>query len=84
VSVAARSVPLVTVTVNDDTARTHLLDLLDGITAGDDLEHEHLQRTRAWVTSGAELYRRDAIDVPPTHLVVYFLCAMGRSAISLA
>jgi 8-oxo-dGTP pyrophosphatase MutT (NUDIX family) len=53
-------------------ARAPLLALLPEIVPGDDLEREHLERTRSWVASGADLYRRGSIDVPPIHLVVYF------------
>jgi 8-oxo-dGTP pyrophosphatase MutT (NUDIX family) len=58
---------------NDEADRDHLLDVLAGIAPGDGLEREHLDWARAWVASGAELYRRGAIDVPPAHLVVYFV-----------
>jgi 8-oxo-dGTP pyrophosphatase MutT (NUDIX family) len=63
----------VTATGNDDAARAGLLDVLAGIVPGDALEREHLEATREWVASGAEVYRRGAIDVPPIHLVVYFV-----------
>ncbi len=62
-----------TATVNDDAARARLLDVLAGIVPGDALEREHLERARDWVASGAEVYRRGAIDIPPTHLVVYLV-----------
>lgn len=58
---------------NDGAPRDHLLDVLAGIVPGDRLEREHLDWTRAWVASGAQLYRSGATDVPPTHLVVYFV-----------
>jgi 8-oxo-dGTP pyrophosphatase MutT (NUDIX family) len=63
----------VTATVNDDAARARLLDVLAGIVPSDALEREHLEASQAWVASGAEVYRRGAIDIPPTHLVVYFV-----------
>lgn len=69
-SVVGSSLPDVTTTPNDD-APTRLLDLLSGIVPGDDLERDHLDRACSWAASGADLYRLDAIDVPPTHLVVY-------------
>jgi 8-oxo-dGTP pyrophosphatase MutT (NUDIX family) len=72
-SAARHSLPDVTATVNDDAARARLLDVLAGIVPGDALEREHLGTARAWVGSGAEVYRRGAIDVPPIHLVVYFV-----------
>jgi 8-oxo-dGTP pyrophosphatase MutT (NUDIX family) len=72
-SVARHSLRDVTATVNNDAPRAQLLDVLARIVPLDELEREHLESTRAWVTSGADLYRSGAIDVPPTHLVVYFV-----------
>jgi len=69
-SVAGPSLPVVTMTTNDAPAR--VLGLLSGIIPGDDRERDHLDQARSWMDSGADLYRRDMVDVPPTHLVVYF------------
>ena len=58
---------------DDGVQRARLLDVLAEIVPADALEREHLEATRAWTGSGAEVYRREAIDVPSTHLVVYFV-----------
>jgi hypothetical protein len=60
-------------TDDDGVQRARLLAVLAGVVPADALEREHLEFARAWVGSGAEVYRCGAIDVPPTHLVVYFV-----------
>jgi 8-oxo-dGTP pyrophosphatase MutT (NUDIX family) len=50
-----------------------LTRLLDGIEPWDEVERAHLDRARAWVGSGAPLYRTRKPDVPPMHLVSYFV-----------
>lgn len=67
-------------TVTDD-AREELTLLLDGIEPWDGTELAHLARAREWVGSGAPLYRVRKPDVPPMHLVSYFVVrdeARGR------
>jgi 8-oxo-dGTP pyrophosphatase MutT (NUDIX family) len=39
----------------------------------DELEAEHRAAVLAWIKSGAELYRTAPPDVPPMHLVSYFI-----------
>jgi hypothetical protein len=60
-------------TDDDGVQRAWLLDVLAGVVPAGALEREHLEFARAWAGSGAEVYRRGVIDVPPTHLVVYFV-----------
>ncbi len=50
-----------------------LTRLLDGIEPWDAVERNHLDRARAWVGSGEPLYRTRKPDVPPMHLVSYFV-----------
>jgi 8-oxo-dGTP pyrophosphatase MutT (NUDIX family) len=50
-----------------------LADLAQGIRAWDRTEREHLAMTAAWIASGAPLYRTVKPDVPPWHLVSYFV-----------
>lgn len=45
----------------------------------DELEAEHLATTLAWIDSGAALYRTEPPDVPPMHLVSYFVPFDARS-----
>lgn len=53
---------------------TVLLDLLATISPYDEREQADLTATRAWIRSGAELYRIAKPATPPQHLVVY--CAV--------
>lgn len=39
----------------------------------DDLEQDHKQNVLAWIDSGAELCRLKKPDIPPKHLISYFL-----------
>jgi len=47
--------------------------ILDSIISCDHLEQMHLEETKAWVESGAPLFRIKKPDVPNKHLVSYFL-----------
>lgn len=47
--------------------------LLDGIVPWDEMERAHLAEVREWVGSGTPLYRTRKPDVPPVHLVGYFV-----------
>lgn len=57
--------------VPDD--RAHLMDLLADIEDADAIERDHRAAARAWAGSGAPLYRTRPPDVPPMHLVSYFV-----------
>jgi len=53
--------------------RTQLLELVGAIEPWDDLEHTHLTAAAQWIASGAPVYRTRKPDVPPMHLVSYFV-----------
>jgi 8-oxo-dGTP pyrophosphatase MutT (NUDIX family) len=53
--------------------RADLSGLVSSITPLDALEHEHRAAALAWIDSGAPLYRTAPPDVPPMHLVSYFV-----------
>jgi 8-oxo-dGTP pyrophosphatase MutT (NUDIX family) len=54
-------------------SRRQLLKTLKGIDAWDELERSHLATATQWVESGAPLWRVRKPDVPPIHLVSYFV-----------
>lgn len=53
--------------------REALRKLVAGLVPFDDREAADRDDVLAWISSGAELYRRIPPDVPPKHLVTYFL-----------
>ena len=57
----------------DMMVRTQIQALVQNITAYDALEQAHIEATLAWIESGAPLCRIAKPDVPPQHLVAYFL-----------
>ncbi|MFF4881443.1 NUDIX hydrolase [Streptomyces nigra] len=58
---------------SDEQSRAHLLNAIGTIEPWDSLEGTHLNTTRQWISSGAPLYRVRKPDVPPVHLVSYFV-----------
>jgi 8-oxo-dGTP diphosphatase len=50
-----------------------IISLVDAVRPHDAREADDLAEFRRWITSGAPLYRTVPPDVPPQHLVVYFL-----------
>jgi 8-oxo-dGTP pyrophosphatase MutT (NUDIX family) len=62
-----------------DRARDGITRLLDGIRPWDGTERTHLARAREWVGSGAPLHRVRKPDVPPVHLVAYFVVRDGAA-----
>lgn len=50
-----------------------IADIISSMVPHDKLESEHLEFAKNWIASGAEICRRDQIDEPKIHLVVYFL-----------
>jgi 8-oxo-dGTP diphosphatase len=54
-------------------SRTRVRDLLRAIVPCDDEEARHRDDAVAWVDSGAGLWRIAKPDVPPRHLVAYFV-----------
>ncbi|MGI5176188.1 NUDIX domain-containing protein [Dactylosporangium sp. CA-152071] len=53
--------------------RQALRELVAGLVPFDDREAADRDDVLAWIDSGAEVYRRVPPDVPPKHLVTYFL-----------
>lgn len=53
--------------------RDEILDLISGIKPFDGLEQSHIEGAVQWIKSGAELFRIQKPDVPPKHLVSYFV-----------
>ena len=47
--------------------------LIKGIDPLDKLEVEHQKRALDWVASGADLFRLQPPNVPPMHLISYFV-----------
>lgn len=39
----------------------------------DDIERAHIQDTLSWIRSGAQIFRLQKPDIPPKHLVSYFV-----------
>jgi 8-oxo-dGTP pyrophosphatase MutT (NUDIX family) len=63
--------------LSDDVAgeegRSRLVRLVGGIEPWDELERTHLESAGQWIAGGAPLYRTRKPDVPPMHLVSYFV-----------
>ncbi|MDG9707110.1 NUDIX hydrolase [Streptomyces sp. DH10] len=57
----------------DDQPRGRLLALVGAIEPWDHLERAHLDAAREWIAGGAPLCRVRKPDVPPMHLVSYFV-----------
>lgn len=53
--------------------RQEIYDLVSEIKPFDSLEVEHIQDTLSWINSGAPLFRIKKPDIPPKHLVSYFV-----------
>ncbi|MBY0272785.1 MAG: NUDIX hydrolase [Alphaproteobacteria bacterium] len=50
-----------------------IVDIISTIIPFDDLESQHIQKTLAWISSGAQIFRLKKPDIPPKHLVSYFI-----------
>lgn len=59
--------------VSDRPLRARLAESLEGIAPWDEQERAHLATAAEWIASGAPLYRTRKPDVPPMHLVSYFV-----------
>ncbi|MFI6275054.1 NUDIX hydrolase [Streptomyces sp. NPDC050988] len=57
----------------DQLLRARLTSLLEGVPPWDEQERVHLAEAVEWVAGGAPLYRVRKPDVPPVHLVSYFV-----------
>lgn len=53
--------------------RSQIRAEIDGIQPLDALERLHIANTLAWIDSGAPLFRIQKPDIPPKHLISYFL-----------
>lgn len=58
---------------SDRLGRARLAELLAGIDPWDELERAHLATAAEWIASGAPVYRTQRPDIPPMHLVSYFV-----------
>lgn len=59
--------------IDTTSSEAHVLKLVQAISPYDSLEQEHIDDIAAWIKSGAPLYRVQKPDVPPKHLVSYFV-----------
>jgi len=50
-----------------------ILELIRGIEAFDELERNHKDDAIKWIESGVEIFRIAKPDIPPKHLVSYFV-----------
>ena len=53
--------------------RKEILEIIDHITPFDELELHHKSEIIEWIRSGAPLFRVTKPDIPPKHLVTYFV-----------
>ncbi len=53
--------------------RDQILTMVQGIDPYDEQESRHISNTLHWVQSGADLFRIQKPDIPPKHLVSYFV-----------
>lgn len=53
--------------------RSMVNDIVANISPLEALEREHIQDALSWIKSGAPLFRVQKPDVPPKHLVSYFM-----------
>ena len=53
--------------------RTEIQNLISSIQPFDSLETEHITDAVAWIESGDEIFRIQKPDIPPKHLVSYFV-----------
>lgn len=61
--------------VDCEAMRRIIADIVRTIALRDELERAHVGDVRAWIDSGAPLFRTAAPATPPKHLVAYFLVA---------
>jgi len=53
--------------------RKKIQALIASIVPYDNLENEHIKESVLWIKSGVEIYRIKKPDIPPKHLVSYFV-----------
>lgn len=54
-------------------SRDIVAKIISEISPFDDTEGQHIEETLAWIQSGAPIFRVQKPDVPPKHLVSYFM-----------
>jgi len=59
--------------VNEESSADLIRGIVSKIKPFDPLEQSHIEQTLAWIDSGAPLFRTQKPDVPPKHLVSYFV-----------
>ena len=64
--------------------RETILQIISSIKPIDKLEEENINDTISWIESGEEIFRIQKPDVPPKHLVSYFVVIdIGKKKILL-
>lgn len=53
--------------------RNKVLKIVENIKPFDEIEGKHISSTVQWIKSGTELFRIQKPDIPPKHLVSYFV-----------
>ncbi len=59
--------------MNTKDIRLAIAEIIRAIKPHDEIEREHIVTTLAWIESGVPLFRVAKPDVPPQHLVAYFV-----------
>lgn len=57
--------------------KSNMRDVIEGIVSSitpfDDIERHHIHETLTWIQSGVQIFRLQKPDIPPKHLVSYFV-----------
>lgn len=53
--------------------REEIRKIIEKVNPFDELEKEHIKNALAWIGSGEEIFRIQKPDIPPKHLVSYFV-----------
>ena len=51
----------------------NVAEIISGIIPFDYVESQHIEETLAWIQSGSPIFRLQKPDIPPKHLVSYFI-----------
>lgn len=57
----------------DQDLKEGILQIIQRVSPFDEVEQTHIHDTISWIKSGAELFRIQKPDIPPKHLVSYFV-----------
>lgn len=60
-------------TTEKESVRTEISNIIAAIKPYDTCEQEHIDFTKTWIASGAEIFRIEPPDRPDIHLVSYFI-----------